>query len=253
MEPWSPRPSLVGARAGASALDGGSGHGCSLANGALACSGANTEGQIGNMSVAPQLTAVIVDTGVTSFDLGTTTSCAIDTARRLSCWGRNRYRTIDPTNTSIKTSPTVVPGITAVDQAAVGADHICAVAGGAAKCWGLNTSGQIGNGKTNNANQPQPITTVVGVGEVAEVAASENHTCVRTTAGEVYCFGEGYTPTPTMISAGATRITAGGSHDCAIARDGMVQCWGARRYGQLGNDIDSASRATTPQLARICP
>ncbi len=247
------KPLAIAERAGATALDGGDGHGCSLASAAIACSGANAQGQVGNLSVVQQPTAVTVKTGVTAFALGTTTSCAIDAARQLSCWGRNMYRTIDPTNTTIKTAPTLVPGISAVESVAVGADHICAVTAGTAKCWGLNTSGQIGNGQINNQNEPQPITTVAGVGEAAEVAANGDHTCVRTTAGEVYCFGKGYSATPTRILDGATRITAGGAHDCAVVEGGTVRCWGAQRYGQLGNNVDSANPEPTPQLARICP
>lgn len=246
------KPTPISERAGATTFDGGDGHGCSLADGALGCSGMNAQGQVGNMSVVQQPTVVTVLTGVTAFDLDSSTSCAIDTARQLQCWGRNMFRTIDPESTTIKTAPTVVPGISAVDHVAVGADHLCAATGGLAKCWGLNTSGQIGNGHTNNASQPQPITTVTGVVDVVEVAASANHTCARTASGDVYCFGEGYTPVPTRIVSGATQIAAGTSHDCAIV-EGTVRCWGDQRYGQLGNDVDSASRTVTPQLAQICP
>src|SRR5690606_31926230 len=89
------KPVPIGERPPASLLGGGEGHGCSLANGALACSGANAEGQVGNLSVVQQPTAVTVKTGVTAFDLGATTSCAVDAARQLFCWGRNMYRTID--------------------------------------------------------------------------------------------------------------------------------------------------------------
>jgi alpha-tubulin suppressor-like RCC1 family protein len=42
-------------------------------------------------------------------------------------------------------------------------------------------------------------------------------------------------------------------HDCAVFADGAVRCWGDQLYGQLGNGIDSTARATTPQLAKLCP
>lgn len=245
-------PTLVTQRADATAIDGGTAHMCSLSSGLVSCAGQNTEGQVGNMSVVQQPTTVGVKTNVVSISLGASTSCAVDTAKQLHCWGRNAFRTIDPNSTSIKTTPTLVPGIANVDQVAVGADHICAVSAGTLKCWGLNSSGQIGNGQVNNMSQPQPITTVA-LADVVEVSAGRHHTCARTAAGDVHCFGEYYTPVPAKIAAGATKITSGSTHDCAIFGDGTVQCWGDQLYGQLGNNVESVNRAPAPQLARICP
>lgn len=247
------RPVLVPERAGATAIDGGNNHTCSLAGEALACSGANAEGQVGNMSIATQPTALTVMTGATSFDLDSTTSCAVDGNKQLYCWGRNAYKTIDP-STTIKTFPTHVAGIDGVEQVAVGGDHICAlVADHRVTCWGLNSKGQLGTGELDDPSQPQPFTTAAVTG-VVEVVAARNHTCVRTEgSGTVYCFGEGYTAAPMPITTGAVALAAGGSHDCAIVSDGTVRCWGDQLYGQLGNGTDSATRTTTPQLAKLCP
>jgi alpha-tubulin suppressor-like RCC1 family protein len=243
-------PKLIGERAGATAFDGGLGHTCSLASGTLACSGLNAEGQVGNASTAIQPLTVAVMNNVATVSLGTTTSCAIDTVRQLSCWGRNTYKTIDQT-AQIKTVPTAVPGGADVVSVGVGADHVCAAfAGGVAKCWGLNNAGQIGSGMMNG-NTAQPMT-ALSIQNVVEVSASRNHSCVRTEAGEVFCFGEGYTPTPMMIVTGATKLASGASHDCALLRDGSIRCWGDQTYGQLGNNVDLAGRATTPQAALLC-
>jgi len=244
------KPVMVAERGGATALDGGLGHGCSLAGTTLSCAGANAEGQVGNMSVLQQATAVPVKTGVVSFALGNTTTCAVDSAKLLWCWGRNTYRTIDQ-SMMIKTLPTQVAGISDVEQVAVGNDHVCAlVGGGAVMCWGLNASGQVGNGQTSTT-LPAPITQAQ-VEDAVEVVAARNHTCVRTRARDVLCFGDGYTPTPAVIASGATKITAGSGHDCAVFADGLVRCWGDQTYGQLGNNVDSASRTTTPQAVPLC-
>jgi alpha-tubulin suppressor-like RCC1 family protein len=247
----STTPKLIHERAGASAIDGGNAHTCSLTNGTLGCSGANAEGQIGNASIVQQGTPAPVMSGVASFSLGLTTTCAVDANRKLYCWGRNAYKTIDSSG-MIRTVPTQVDGGNDVASIAVGADHVCAAfVGGAAKCWGLNNQGQIGNGTTNGTSA-QPMTTL-SITDVVEVAANRNHSCVRTMTGDVYCFGEGFSPTPALIVTGATKLTAGGLHDCAIVTGGAVRCWGDQTYGQLGNNVDMSSRATTPQSAALCP
>ena len=214
------------------------------------CSGANAEGQVGNASVVQQGLAIAVMNNVASFSLGSSTSCAIDTSRKLSCWGRNVYKTIDQT-TTIKTIPTAVDGGSDVVSVSVGADHVCAAFGiGVAKCWGLNNVGQIGNGMTNGTTA-QPMYTL-SIPNVVEVAANRNHSCVRTNAGDVFCFGEGYTATPTIMVTGAVKLAAGGSHDCALLGDGSIRCWGDQTYGQLGNNVDISARSTTPQTAALC-
>ncbi len=245
----SATPKPIEQRPPATAIDGGAGHTCSLANGTIYCSGQNMDGQVGNASFVQQMTAVAVMSNATSLSLGTATSCAIDTSRKLYCWGRNVYKTIDQTM-AIKTVPTLVAGGTGVSQVAVGSDHICALFdGGIAKCWGLNASGQLGNGQTSTTAQPM---TTVDVANVAEIGANRNHTCVRTTSGEVLCFGETYTPTPTAVVTGATKLAVGSSHECAILGDGTIRCWGDQTYGQLGNKVATATRSQTPQVAALC-
>ncbi len=246
----STTPKPIAQRPPATAIDGGAGHTCSLSGGTVYCSGLNMDGQVGNASFVQQMSAVPVMNDAVSLSLGTATSCAIDTSRKLFCWGRNVYKTIDQTM-AIKTAPTAVAGATAVVQVAVGSDHVCALFdGGVAKCWGSNASGQLGNGQTSTTAQPM---TTVAVPDVAEIGANGNHTCVRTASGEVLCFGETYTPAPAPILTGAAKLAVGSSHECALLADGAIRCWGDQTYGQLGNHVEMASRSTAPQLAALCP
>jgi alpha-tubulin suppressor-like RCC1 family protein len=51
-------------------------------------------------------------------------------------------------------------------------------------CWGLNSSGQLGNGTTTNSPTPVGPETLF-----AAVAAGGAHTCARTANGGVQCWG----------------------------------------------------------------
>ena len=55
-------------------------------------------------------------------------------------------------------SPLIVPGLHGVVSIAAGAAHTCAaLEDGSVRCWGYNVFGQVGNGTTNDAHTPAPV------------------------------------------------------------------------------------------------
>ena len=76
------------------------------------------------------------------------------------------------------------------------------------KCWGDNFLGQLGNG-TNI-----PSNTAVDVSGVA----------------------------------GATAITAGRPHTCALVAGGTIKCWGDNALGELGNGTNTTSNTAVDVL-----
>lgn len=70
----------------------------------------------------------------------------------------------------------------------------------------------------------------------AEIASSGDMTCIRTTAGVVFCWGEWRArPTQVSLPAPAVAIGVGAEHACAVVDDGEVLCWGSDASGQLGD------------------
>lgn len=127
-----------------------------------------------------------------------------------------------------------------------GAHHACAVTrDGHVKCWGSNSSGELGDGSEEARQSPS---TVVGIVErVTEIDAAESRTCVATEAGHVYCWGGVgacvrrcddrsviAVPTPQQVPIEeAVEVRLGRDHACARKRDGTVACWGDNRRHQV--------------------
>ncbi|MBI3960814.1 MAG: RCC1 repeat-containing protein, partial [Chloroflexi bacterium] len=145
---------------------------------------------------------------------------------------------------------TAVP-LSDIVQVAAGGQHTCALTtGGGVKCWGYNSSGQLGDGSTTDRSYPVDV---VGLGSgVAAIATGGSHTCALTIGGGVKCWGDNYSgqlgdgtsgyltskssPVDVVgLSAGVAGIAAGGRGTCALITGGGVKCWGENGYGQLGD------------------
>ena len=137
-------------------------------------------------------------------------------------------------------SLTVLGGAFVVDA---GAGHTCALDdSGVAFCWGLNTSGQLGNG--TRLASPTPVAVAGGL-TFATLGTGTDRTCGVTRAQEAYCWGSALlgngtlsqSPTPVAVAGRHAfgRMSVGASHVCAITTDGDAYCWGLGTAGRLGN------------------
>ncbi|HEV8151175.1 MAG TPA: Ig-like domain-containing protein [Gemmatimonadales bacterium] len=179
------------------------------------------------------------------------------------CWGANGNGQLGDGTTTDRLSWVLGGGGMSFAQGGVsaGRQHTCGVtAAGAAYCWGLNSSGQLGDGTTTQRTSP---VLVAGGLRFAALSAGDNHTCGITTAGAAYCWGlnssgqlgDGTTTqrlTPVPVAGGLTfamsgfpysgTLSAGRNHTCGVTTGAAVYCWGANDHGQLGNGstLDSA-------------
>ena len=204
-------PVAVSGLVGAVQVVTGTSHACArLSDGTVKCWGLNTNGQLGDGTVVQKTSPVLVSglTGVAGIAAGGSTTCAVLTSGAIKCWGLNTNGQLGDNTTVQKLVPTAVSGIdgTAAKATAiaVGASHTCAlITDGSVRCWGLNTSGQLGD---NTLVQKLIPTTV-------KATATTNLT-------------------------GVTAITAGAAHTCAIVGSGATataKCWGSNANGRLGN------------------
>jgi alpha-tubulin suppressor-like RCC1 family protein len=247
---------------------------CALVRGGTAkCWGDDTMGQVGNGIHLPTgvNTPVATPTPVSGLTTATTitagsvsdVACALLVDGTVACWGDDLEGALgDGVNGSQgdSSTPVSVTGLKGVVSIAGGGAHTCALlAGGSVECWGS----QLGTGTGVEQATAVPGPSVRGV---TALAGGGSHTCALMADGTVECWGDndhgqlGYATTaiclpginvPCSLTAaavpsleGVTALAGGGSHTCALLKDGTVRCWGRNDSGQLGNGTTSDS--TTP-------
>ncbi|MGZ3419884.1 MAG: RCC1 domain-containing protein [Polyangiales bacterium] len=226
---------------GAKSITTGEGHTCAiLADATLTCWGSNQYGQLGDPK-APHPSKPVVAIGtsdVVAVGTGNGFTCVAHVDGTASCWGAGSEGELgDGTSPFSRTTPGPVQGLSTVKGLTAGQGHACALLeDGTVRCWGSNTSGQLGSGKTDKTSSV-PLA-VLGITGAKAIQALGSRTCALLEGGAVSCWGP--TAVPVEGLTGATKMAVGG---CAIVGPG-VKCWGSNDYGQLGDG--STKSSTTP-------
>jgi alpha-tubulin suppressor-like RCC1 family protein len=187
-------------------------------------------------------------------------TCVALNGDRVLCWGENHLFQLGDGNNDPARFPVMSAGAGPGIQAIASGDyHVCALAGGAASCWGVYYDGVPDSGAWTSAPR------VVAGGEtgVQAVAAGTNHSCLVVSGG-VQCWGandfgqlgdgtQEWRTAPTQVlglTSGATEVVAGTAHSCAVVGGG-VQCWGSNIAGQLGDSLDGGIHAGPFAVSRL--
>ena len=192
------------------------------------CWGDNTFIQLGSGTTLTQSPAPVKIVGiedVISITAGQRHACALLENGTAKCWGDNTSgklgdRSLERRRSSpvqVAESRFTATSLKRIVQISAGKNHTCVVLiDGAAKCWGIGTFGQLGNGKTKDT-QTAP-------------------THVLETKG-----------TPITLLANIVQIAAGENHTCALLKNKTVKCWGKDRQGQVGNG-GTSNRGTSNEI-----
>mgnify|MGYP000950587383 CR=1 FL=1 len=257
----------------------GNGFSCAVASGAVYCWGYNANGRLGINSTTDSLVAVAVNTAgvlsgktVTSANTGNganSNACVVASGLGF-CWGLNGDGELGNGLSTQSLVPVAVntagvlsgKTVTAISVGGTSsAPHTCAVASGAAYCWGKNSKGSLGNNSSSTSSLVPIAVDATGVlagKTVTDISAGYQHSCV-VASGQAYCWGNALngrlgnnsTTSPVIVPVAVdvsgvlagktvTQITTGNTYSCAVA-DGSAYCWGSAASGQLGNDTTSGS------------
>ena len=214
---------------------------------------------VGTVAFAPPSLA-LTTSSATTIAAGASHSCAIRSGAAY-CWGDNSAGELGNNTTTSSGTPLPVytggalSGLT-LTQIAAGTTVTCALAStGAAYCWGLGTSGQLGNGSAVSSSVPVAVSGGLSFTQISVGSASA---CGLTGGGAAYCWGAGgsgqlgngtttatqTTPTPVSGSLSFASVDAGGSTACGTTSGGAAYCWGAGGSGQLGNGTTTSAQTT---------
>lgn len=218
------------------------------------CWGRNSQGQLGlghNQSVNQKISALPAlnfgsDAVVKKMAIGDSHACAIvdkSNAKGLVvCWGNNANGKLGLGHTRNTNSPLDANGklavvslgtsadLDAVVDVVAGFEHTCALQkSGELKCWGGNTSGQLGNESTS--------------------AVGSNLAQMGDSFKPISIGGRGLASISKVKS-----ISAGSGHTCAVLESGTSLCWGDNFYGQLGQGSEAEKIGThSGDLSTLSP
>lgn len=186
-------------------------------------------------------------------------TCGLKSDGTVWCFGEN---TLGQTGTgsfsTTVSSPTQVSGGPTYTQVVAGHSHTCALAAtGNAYCWGLNSSGQLGDSTTTNRAVP---TLVAGGHQFLSLAAGGAHTCGQAADSTLYCWGangQGQLGNGSVTPDSAPHQVAGplvvhlvAASDLSTCADSAnfssVYCWGDDTYGEIGGLGSSSTPKKVP-------
>jgi alpha-tubulin suppressor-like RCC1 family protein len=213
----------------------GDSHTCAiLDNASVKCWGANATGQLGlgdtnnrgdvSGEMGDTLNSVDLGSGRTAKSIvaGGSHTCALLDDNSVKCWGKaddgqlgtgKEFTLGDASGEMGNTLLAIDLGTGRTATAiAVGGEHSCAILDNSSiKCWGKNSSGQLGLGHNDTRGGDQVLLST-GAPLMGDLLPSVD-------------LGTGRT---------ARAITAGDNQTCAILDNESIKCWGSNTAGQLG-------------------
>jgi len=204
--------------------------------------------------------------------VGAEDACAI-VGSQLFCWGYNRLGQTGTGTDAVVSRPRVVrpPQPDAIwTDVAVGDFHTCAISDAFGNrslfCWGDNSSGQLGNGTTNDSSSPSPVldaNTMMPLKDITAISAGGVGTCA-VSDNKIACWGindeselgdnstsSSVFPVVLETPGDIAQIYGGNRSNCATTNAAALYCWGWNYFGQVGDGTTTTAVLPTPILRHV--
>lgn len=235
-------------------------------DGTVTSSGDNTHGQLGDGTTVSRTSPgpVLGLSDVTLVSASTSNySLAVTADGKLWSWGSDLWGQLGngPGPDQDQPSPTQISGLSGVTTATAAYLHGLAVTSDGVKpdgtvwAWGINNSGQLGDGTNLQRKAPVPIS---GLSGVTAVAGGSGHS-LALKDGTVFAWGknsEGQlgdgtldnrnTPAPIDGLGDIVAIAAAGTYSLALQGDGTVYAWGNTALQRVGCTLPDDPTVPTP-------
>lgn len=206
-------------------------------------------------------------TRVTTIAAGLFHTCALLSDTSVRCWGFGQEgalgygntKAIGDDETPATAGPVNVGGSGVVTALTAGGSQTCAFVPslpGGVRCWGANDHGQLGTGNTVRIgdNETPAAAAPMTLGSTpSAISIGRFHACGVFEGRGLRCWGRGssgqlgYANVSDVgaggpvqdagtvdLGGGATMVSSGFLHTCAVLDTGSVTCWGEGSKGRLG-------------------
>lgn len=219
--------------------------------------GSNSVGQLGlGTAGGSQGTPIAEPTDSTwlVLEAGRAHTCGVRANETMWCWGWNVSGQLgngEHGSGEQEPAPVQVGAGNQWKTVAPGNYHTCAIdTTGRLWCWGLNSSGQLGDGTTTRRTTPTQVGTATDWESVTLMSRS---TCGIRAGGTLWCWGQNSSgqlglgdttarDEPEQVAGTWTQVDGGLLHACAVDTTADLHCWGRNTEGQLS--LDSAADPT---------
>jgi alpha-tubulin suppressor-like RCC1 family protein len=233
-------------------------------DGSILAWGYNFFGQLGdgtqtNRTIpVPAVSSAFGGSPVIRVAVGSHHALALTATGQLFAWGAGGFGQIGDGNTISHSIPVPVSvagalaGKTVIAMDAGTGHSVALTSDGSVVAWGLNSSGQLGDGTFTSRLLPQAIdrTGALSGKTITAIAAGREFTLALTSDGQLFAWGDNSRnqlgdgtatnrPSPVSVrmdgTGPITTIDAGYFHSGAITATGSVMMWGDNSFGQLGD------------------